>query len=78
MQRRTYRRKSGGATAVLILLVLVPAFVCAAAAFSGWLIMLGFGIVHGSITPSCPTPGFWPCAALGLIVSLILGGRTRS
>lgn len=52
-------------------LILVAVMFAAVAAFYGWLVMLGFGIVH-SFAAGCPAIGFLPAWGLGAILALII------
>ena len=42
--------------------------------FTGWMLMLLMGILHIHVSPEVPLLGYWVCAAIMLVVELILWG----
>jgi hypothetical protein len=61
------------ATGCAVFIVTFVVLVALGTLWWGWLIMLGLGIVHGSIAAGCPHPGLAPCLAVGVIAYLLFG-----
>jgi len=61
------RKLSGGSKAAVVFLVLLVIFTAVLA--HGWMLMLGFGILHGEFGWPSSTIGFWPSVGLAGILT---------
>ncbi len=59
------------AFAVLGGIVTFLVVLAALSAFGGWIVMLAFGVVHGSFWASCVTPGFFPSWGISVLFGLL-------
>lgn len=47
-------------------------------AINGWMMMLAIGIIHADILPAVRPAGFGTGLALGVVLSMLLGGASRA